>query len=228
MKPHSVSELMDRVGEQGADSVAMWIAYNEGVAKEYAKRQFQRAFQKLQAALPIIDENGTIEYRDGRKGTYATNDLIQETILPICHRFGFTLAFSTTYPAPDKIRVTGELAHKDGYSKTSEYEARVDTSGGKTDTQGRGSVISFGHRYTTRDVLNLITRGADTDGAVDVKPSVSAEALATWPDLCAAAPEGFDALAEYWQAMGEDGRKSVSDADWSVLKSIALAADHGR
>lgn len=199
------------------------IAYNTQLAIQDSIRSFNRAFAKLQAELPIIDKNETITYRDGRVGTYASNDAIQEVVGPICRKHGFTLSFSTTYPA-GMVRVIGELAHKDGHSKTSEYEARVDLSGGKTDTQGRGSVISYGHRYTTVDLLNLVFKGEDIDGAIEVA-FLSPDAWQKYPSLCKAATKGAEALGDVWAAMSADEREAVVDTDWRVLKSIAAMVD---
>ena len=152
------------------------IAYNSKLYVEECERAFYRDFAKLQDELPIIEKNETITFRDGRTGVYAPNDLIQEIIGPICRKHHFTLSFGVTYPA-EKVRIVGELMHAKGHSKTSEYEAKVDFSGGKSDAQGRGSVISYGMRYATVPLLNLILRGADVDGQgvalVDTRPRIT-------------------------------------------------------
>lgn len=228
MKALTVPALIELAKDHNltTDKLKALIAYNTEVAMQDAIRAFNRDFAKLQAALPIIDKNETITYRDGRVGTYASNDAIQETVGPICRKFGFALSFTTTYPS-GMVRVIGELAHKAGHSKTSEYEARVDLSGGKTDTQGRGSVISYGHRYITVDLLNLIQRGKDDDGAVE--PMFLSEGAADrFPMLVAAAMAGAGALAEEWAGMSVEQRESVGSSDWSVLKQIAVMVDRVR
>ncbi|NBU11286.1 MAG: hypothetical protein EBS84_20115 [Proteobacteria bacterium] len=196
---------------------------------EWAKGQYQKSFAKLQQALPIIEKNETITFKDGRTGSYAPNDEIQEIVGPICRQFGFTLSFATTYPAPGMVKVTGELAHKDGHSKFSEYEARVDMSGGKTDAQGRGSVMSYGHRYTTVDLLNLIQRGADSDGSVDVPPEDTTPKPEGYRDfensLRSAAMVGMMDLGHAWSNGTNALRTAVPNSLWVDLKAVAEARD---
>lgn len=204
------------------------IAYNSQVAVEQSIRAFHRDYRRLQAALPIIEKNETITFKDGRTGTYAPNDEIQELIGPILREHGFSLSFTVTFP-PHHVKVVGELTHKDGHTKTSEYEARVDFSGGKTDTQGRGSVISYGQRYCTVPLLNLIQRGHDVDGAVaqapvddTPKPDGYARFLR---DLWDGANAGSSALGAVWGGATVALRDAVPQATWNELKMMAGKAD---
>ena len=202
------------------------VAAHAEQAQRDAEAAFIDAFHKMAPDLPVIDEQNTITYRDGRTGTYAANEDIQTAIQPILWWHGFTLAFETSYPGVS-IRVDGVLTHKKGHSRRSSFESGTDTSGGKTLAQGRGSIISYGHRYTTVDLLNLITRGADDDGQSSGKEAIrlSPEIMATWPDLCAASYLGMDTLDRYWATMTTEGRASISANDWAVLKNIALTTD---
>ena len=193
--------------------------------KQDAEAAFNKAFHAMAPDLPIIHENGEITYRDGRTGTYATNDAIQTAIQPILWKHGFTLAFETTYPGSE-INVDGILTHKKGHARRSSFTSGTDTSGGKTTAQGRGSIISYGHRYTSVDLLNLITRGADDDAQSDRSTAkISAGLLIQFPGLCKAAPCGSVALQAEWNAIGEDGRMLVDAADWDVLKRMAALRD---
>ena len=203
------------------------VAAHAEQAQRDAEAAFIDAFHKMAPDLPVIDEQNTITYRDGRTGTYAANEDIQTAIQPILWRHGFTLAFETSYPGVS-IRVDGVLTHKKGHSRRSSFESGTDTSGGKTLAQGRGSIISYGHRYTTVDLLNLITRGADDDGAASgTKEAIrlSPEIMANWPDLCAAAYLGSDALGSAWGAISAEARALIGQNDWAVLKNIAMTTD---
>src|SRR6185295_6009416 len=53
----------------------------------------------------------------------------------------------------------------DGHERTSEFLADADTSGSKNAIQARGSAVSYGHRYTTKDLLNITTREAADDAS---------------------------------------------------------------
>lgn len=206
---------------------ALVQAHHDDVTRK-AEAAFVAAFHQMAPDLPVIHEGNTITYRDGRTGTYAANEDIQLAVLPILWKHGFTLSFETTYPG-SAIRVDGILTHRKGHTRRSSFESGTDTSGGKTLAQGRGSIISYGHRYTTIDLLNLITRGQDDDGASDRSVAkISAGLLAQFPKLCAAAAIGSAPLADEWNALGEDGRMLVSAADWDVLKRMADVRDEAR
>ena len=202
--PKSLLDLAKDPNVHPEKFAALVSAYHDE-RKMNAALAFQAAFLKMQPEIPVIDENGSITYRDGRAGTYATNEDIQLAIAPILNRHGFTLTFSTQYPSQYAIRVEGILTHKKGHSRSSFFESQADGSGGKTFAQGRGSIISYGHRYTSVDLLNIVTKGADNDGA-------SGDGLAfVNPDtLPAEARVVFDALA-YAARHGE------LDAEWARL-----------
>ncbi|NBR87828.1 MAG: hypothetical protein EBT61_20395 [Verrucomicrobia bacterium] len=172
----------------------------------------------------LIEYNSRV-YIEWAKGQYQKSF----AKLQQARQFGFTLSFATTYPAPGMVKVTGELAHKDGHSKFSEYEARVDMSGGKTDAQGRGSVMSYGHRYTTVDLLNLIQRGADSDGSVDVPPEDTTPKPEGYRDfensLRSAAMVGMMDLGHAWSNGTNALRTAVPNSLWVDLKAVAEARD---
>lgn len=188
-----------------------------------AELAFNASFIRLQAELPIIDEQGHIEYRDGRTGTYALNEDIQDAIHPFLNKWGFTLHFETAHPDPHRIAVTGVLTHKRGHARRSTFESGADTTGGKSVAQGRGSILSYGHRYTTVDLLNLVTRGVDNDGASGFKfafdPSqLDANAKATFKQLIGAAMD--DTLDECWKALDTNERASVGFECFQYVKQL--------
>ena len=124
--------------------VAYTAAYYQDQDRKAAV-SFENAFRRLQADLPIIDEKGSIQYRDGRSGTYALNEDIQDAILPILQAHGFTLHFETVNPYNDGallVAVTGILTHKRGHRRSTCFESTADMSGGKTVAQSRGSIMS--------------------------------------------------------------------------------------
>jgi hypothetical protein len=146
------------------------IAMQERILKHQARAAFDSAFAEMQGDIPEIDEKGRIiiTSEDGQpKGAprpYAKNEDIQLALRPILKAHGFALSFRTEWPENGKIRIVGVLGHRDGHTKESTFEASADTSGKKNNIQAIGSTISYGHRYTTKDLLNITSRGEDTDG----------------------------------------------------------------
>lgn len=223
--PKSLIDLA-RDASIDADKFAAIVQANYRQEDRAAEQAFVTAFLKMKPKLPIIDERGHIEYRDGRKGTYALNEDIQLVIEPILLAHGFMLTFETEHPSPNAIRVMGLLTHRKGHTRRSAFEAPADTSGGKTAPQGRGSIVSYGHRYTTLDLLNLITRNLDNDGETRTAGKVlSAATVAQFPALVVAAVQGYDPLSAVWRELREELRDSIPVEDWQTLKEIAQLKD---
>jgi hypothetical protein len=148
------------------------------IEADEAKKAFTRDFIAMQAQLPSISRDGKIEIRakDGtgeRRGAvqqatpYATYNAIDKVIRPILIEFGFALSFSTD-PAPDgRINVTAYLDHAMGHQRHSTFPLPAETSGSKNNVQGWGSSTSYGKRYGSILLLNIVShdpRDADTDG----------------------------------------------------------------
>lgn len=219
--------LAQWLADAKADEIAaMTDAYFRDQA-ERAKVAFQVAFMGLQADLPIIDEKGQIQYKDGRAGTYALNEDIQQAIAPILRKWGFTLHFETSHPHPNVIAVDGVLTHKRGHQRRSRFESGADTTGGKSVAQGRGSILSYGHRYTTIDLLNLVTRGVDDDGAhrsmfgFDPSSMPTDTAKATFRKLMDAAMDRT--LDECWKGLDTHERASIGVDGLHYIKTLAEA-----
>lgn len=213
------------------DKFAALVSAYHDERKMAAALAFQAAFLKMQPEIPVIDENGTITYRDGRTGTYATNEDIQLAIAPILNRHGFTLTFSTQYPSQYAIRVEGILTHKKGHSRSSFFESQADGSGGKTFAQGRGSIISYGHRYCTVDLLNLVTKGEDNDGASGgeglafVNPeTLPTNARAVYHRLAEASTMGMAALELAWADLHQADRELIGVSAFDAIKRMVVPA----
>ena len=85
----------------------------------------------------------------------------------------------------ETVKVTAELMHKDGYSKTTCIDLPRENSGSKNAVQAVGSSQIYGQRYTAQAILGL-SMGDDTDddGAGSAAPeTVSPEQFIILRDL---------------------------------------------
>jgi hypothetical protein len=57
------------------------------------------------------------------------------------------------------------LRHVGGHEETATFSLGLDLSGGKSNMQGYASSTSFGQRYCTKLLLNLVFEGDDDNGA---------------------------------------------------------------
>jgi hypothetical protein len=147
------------------------------IMAEQSRRDFNDAFVRLQAELPRIraDRKIVIREKDSRGGRtgnviqatpYATFQGIMKAVQPLLSKHKFGLSFATEPMADGRILVRGFL---DGYGhrRESSFPMQAETSGSKNNIQGWGSSQSYGKRYCTVALLNIISEAiedADVDG----------------------------------------------------------------
>lgn len=178
------------------------IQMQERIMDRNARAAFDAAFAEMQSEIPEISEKGEILSRSGGvQSTYARNEDIQRALRPILKKFGFALSFRTEWPDEKHVRIVGILSHRDGHSRESQFLSQADNSGSKNDVQALGSAVSYGHRYTTKDLLNITSRGEDDDaeGSAPKKAPEAPAGYQDWlDDLTAAADEGWEAFKGAW------------------------------
>jgi hypothetical protein len=96
-------------------------------------------------------------FRDGKQiSKYSKWEDIQRAIKPLLKAHGFTLSFSNNFPSPREIEVVAILTHKDGHHTENAFRLTADETGHKNDNQALGSSQSYGMRYATLGLLNMI------------------------------------------------------------------------
>ena len=148
------------------------IALQERAHSQASRVEYFAALAGLQAKLPKIGKGGTIHQKGGQKvrNRYSKmGDDILPAIKPLLAEYGFSIRWRTGFFVEDErkmIRITGLLSHKFGWSEESVFEAPPDVHDSRNYVQALGSTISYGHRYTMVDLLNLEMADdvADDDG----------------------------------------------------------------
>lgn len=142
------------------------MAMQERMETRQAETEFNRAFAKMEPFLPRIKRDGTVEYKDKPAFKFARWETVDDGIRPILREHGFSLSFNTTPRQGDGggLVITGTLMHTSGHSKSASIPLPLDSSGGKNNLQGAGSTFSYGKRYTTTMLLNIVTENEDDDG----------------------------------------------------------------
>lgn len=150
------------------------LAMKKEILTEQRIAAFNRDFMQARMEMPRIKKDGSVEYPvdktkpDGPKKKafdFAKYETIDKELRPIEIKHGFSRSFTTeTRAAGGGIIVHCTLLHKDGHSKTASIPVPLDNSGGKNDLQGYGSSFSYGKRYTTTMIWDIVTEGEDDDG----------------------------------------------------------------
>ncbi len=162
-------EFLDRAARDPNVDVAKMTALMDMQERTLARRaeqEFNEAFTAMTQEMPRIRKNRDVVIKDKKQYSYATWDGIFDTIGPILQKHGFSLSFDT---APRQgegggITVTGTLLHRSGHKRAASIPIPLENSGSKNNVQGVGSSFSYGKRYTTTMLLNLVVEGDDDDG----------------------------------------------------------------
>lgn len=143
---------------------------NERVMRMQAKAAFDQAFAAMQVKIPIIAEDGQITIRDKqdpgrvkRTMPYARQVDIVRAVRPVLSEFGFAIRFRHRMDN-GLMTVTGILSHAGGHAEEDEFQTTRDDSGEKNLIQSWASARSYGERYVTRALLNIVSESEDDDG----------------------------------------------------------------
>ena len=147
------------------DKLERIIAMQERIIRYQAEADFNAAFATMQQEIPVIVER---HWGDGDKWSFAPLEDIIEPLRPILAKHGFSLSHQSQF-AEKTVKVIGILTHKSGHSRQSEFQSAADQSGSKNAIQALGSSVAYGKRYTTKDLLCIVTRGEDDNGETSEK-----------------------------------------------------------
>lgn len=153
----------------------------ERIMKHEREASFNRDYLAAKLEMPRVTKDGAVEYAEDKNKpngpkvkafNFATYENIDKVIRPIEQKYGFTRIFTTKQrgDAGGGCIVHCQLLHKDGHFKEAEIGVALDTSGGKNNIQAMGSSFSYGKRYTTEMLWDIVKEGADNDGNYDMLP----------------------------------------------------------
>jgi hypothetical protein len=158
-------------GATGDDLKNLLDVYERLEARE-ARKAFDVAMALAQAEMPVIVKNRLVDYENKKKDdngqttrtTYRHEDLAQvvDTIKPVLHKHGLAHRFRTDHLDGGQIKVTCIITGH-GWREETSLQSSRDTSGGKNDVQGIGSIVTYLERYTLKAALGLAA-AHDDDG----------------------------------------------------------------
>lgn len=143
------------------------IALYERMQDRQAKQAFDADMVACQKMMPRIKRDGRIinHKTNQLQSRYATVERLDECIRPIYEEFGFAVSFSCDGVENGKYWVRAKVRHRGGHvDDNNRVPLSLDQTGAKNDTQGMGSVMSYGRRYLLKFIFNVIEEGEDNDG----------------------------------------------------------------
>jgi hypothetical protein len=104
------------------------------------------------------------------KSKYARLETLSAAMTPVLTKHGFSISFGTAdSPLPGHYRITAEVSHEAGHSRTYQADIPADLGGAKgaankSATHAFGSTMSYGRRYLKMLIFDVVTKGEDDDG----------------------------------------------------------------
>lgn len=202
----------------------------ERLIKKNAESAFNQAYTRLLRKLPRVKKNGLVEYPedknkpDGKKKkafNFAKWEDMDEAIRPLLQEEGFSISFNCAPRQGDGggAIITGTLMHEAGHTLSASIPLALDTSGGKNNIQGMGSTFSYGKRYTTTMLLNIVTQGEDDDGVRGGIEYIQDDQVAHIKKLIA--DTGTDEL-RFLQTMGLASVENISKGEITVILNMLM------
>jgi ERF superfamily len=136
------------------------------IIADEARLQFNKAMNRAQAEMQPIVRDAENTQTHSR---YAKLETIDQIIRPIYTAHGFSLSFDCEPVDGASIRITCEVAHELGYSRSYHLESGLDSTGAqgkvnKTPLHALGSTVSYLRRYLTCMIFHVILTSDDDDG----------------------------------------------------------------
>jgi len=173
----------------------------ERVLSKQAETEADQAFARVCAQMPRVTKNSMIDFGKGKPIPYAKFEDIDAAIRSIYQGEGFTLTFDTE-PSAQTGWTTYHaiLIHQNGNKRRSSISLPLDTSGGKQNIQGAGSSSSYGVRYATKNLFNIVFENEDDDGKFASTSFIDAVSVAKLEALITETKTELSRFLEAFQA----------------------------
>lgn len=165
------SNMLSIIAQAAADprvdviKMTALLDLQEKLLNREAQSEFNRALARMNTDDLRVHKNGLVSLGPGKPSyKFAKWEDMDRVIRPLMQENGFTLSFDTTTTATGGLVVIGELLHEGGHSRTARIPLALDTGPGRNALQAMGSTVSYGKRYVTEMLLNIVREDEDDDG----------------------------------------------------------------
>jgi hypothetical protein len=170
------SNMLSIIAQAAADprvdviKMTALLDLQEKLLNREAQREFNQALARMNIEDLRVLKNGIVHVPGKVSYKFAKWEDMDRVIRPLMQREGFTLSFDTTTTATGGLVVIGELLHEGGHSRTARIPLALDTGPGRNALQAMGSTVSYGKRYVTEMLLNIVREDEDDDGVSGAPP----------------------------------------------------------
>lgn len=227
-----LSDVVDLIRENpeiDSTVIGKLLAAKEKLRNEKAKRDFEAAMVKFHGMAETIkkDQSGPSLDKNNPNGpssyNYVSYGNLDQTIRPWLLECGLTYRHRIMPKEQGQVHVTCIVAHEGGWdADDSSMQHGADSSGGKSDIQGKGSSLKYMKKMTLEAAFGLSTEEQDDDGVEDL-PKASATKVKNLQKFIKdndltdrtekyLSQQGINSLADLDEAKFDTFAKTVKDA----------------
>ena len=152
-----------------ADQLGKLMDLQERFERNKANAAYNQAMAAAQSQMPIVLRD---KFNDFTKKRYSSLESVNADIKPIYSQHGFSLTFcEEECKTPGSIRIRCDVSHAAGCTRQVWGEFPLDGTGasggrsGMNAVQAKGSTFTYGRRYLTLNIFNVVIEGEDKDGS---------------------------------------------------------------
>ena len=169
MLEQTVTVLTNAATDPRVDVVKMQALLD--MQRQLLEMQAAQEFHEAIASLPPIRvaKNGTIDLGPDKNGkprhiTFAEWSDMDLVLRPMLMERGLFLTFTAEERASGGLTIIGTLRHRNRQCLSASMPLALDIGPGRNNLQAGGSTLSYGKRYTTDMLVNIVRIGEDDDG----------------------------------------------------------------
>lgn len=206
------------------EMVDKFLAIRDREEARAAEREFNAAYSKMQAELPMIAKRG----RGNNSAAFALYEDIIAAAKPVLAKWGLSIRHQGNNKDGSNITVTATLSHISGHSITDSWTARPDDSGKKNAIQSIKSTNSYLKRMSAENLLGIASHGEDDDAftAETTEEMVTYfDAISNAKDLTALSDVNMKIKADM-NLVGKERREVEKSwlVKWTAIKNAAKKA----
>lgn len=165
--PRSTLELLaSAVRDPQVDPAKMreLFAIQKEIVAEERRVTFVAALTRVQALLPQFGKTAKVEVKGTVRSRYAPIEDIDTVVRPILAAEGLGVSYDVRPMDAKNILVVLIMSHRDGHVEESTLPLPIDFNEYRTGSQSTAASVTLGKRHLLKNKLNIVEKGADTDG----------------------------------------------------------------
>jgi hypothetical protein len=145
------------------ESFEKLLQMHQHLKTQQAKREYDEAFSRFQAELPIIIKSSTVQ-TERYSYKYTPIDKIIEVVQPLLTKHGFSFSFDSMdeFDPPAKVCIQTKR-HVGGHSERNTFRIEIDPTGRQNKSQQNASAHTYAKRYAFCDGWGVMTGEEDDD-----------------------------------------------------------------